>query len=780
MADILYGDTDPYGSSDTDDYESDSGNADNDLGPLEKLDKYISCEHSYNRQMVVRSLPETITQIANLAQPVQKVFDAIVHLSNDSDEAVRMELVEQLPVIAEQCQRYPQLSELNGVSTYMLPIIVKYLSDSCTQVRKATHSTLLRLADQCLTHGDIEQQVLPVLLTLTDPDSIDDFRTEAVMLMSRLAIIVGKDVTERLLLPRFAEMCTDALFHVRKACASNFGEMCKIVGQENTETYLLPKFYYLCEDGVWGVRNACAECFVQVSMVCSLQVRRSDLTQLFIDLICDQSRWVRLAAFQSLGAFIATFADPTLTGLSLTDDGCVVYTESAITRSVSNSAVSKGGISPTAVGSDKDNGVVEQPVGKKTQLTDKLDASGHLARDDSFNSFQFWRITPSMINEQLLTTTLNNSTSSCVQEVVHEVTDSHPTCGIDVLQTAEVSVNSCHLNLSDLDSTADSTCADQQTIVPQELLNHYLSMTEPSRAQTVDSEIMRHCAFNFPAVAYTLGRSNWSYLRNLYNILARDMQWKVRRTLAFSIHQLAVILGEDLTITELVPVFDEFLKDLDEVRVGILKHLADFLRLLKMDVRRLYLTKLPEFLKTDNSRNWRLRLDLTEQLVLLVDIFSPADVHDFLLPIVFSLAYDGVSEVRIAAVKVLSQALKHVQSDDALFVQLTTTIKERFVDHHLSSYRLMFLRLCNQILNDQSIPVEVFAAYFLPHALTASSDTVPNIRIFLARLLCRHLLTSAYFTSENNPSYSNLMAVVDQLTSDKDRDVQNVMKGSSS
>lgn len=55
----------------------------------------------------------------------------------------------------------------------------------------------------------------------------------------------------------------------------------------------LPKFYYLCEDGVWGVRNACAECFVQVSQVCSAAVRHDDLTQLFVSLLCDQSRWVR-------------------------------------------------------------------------------------------------------------------------------------------------------------------------------------------------------------------------------------------------------------------------------------------------------------------------------------------------------------------------------------------------------------------------------------------------------------------------------------------------------
>jgi hypothetical protein len=55
-------------------------------------------------------------------------------------------------------------------------------------------------------------------------------------------------------------------------------------------------------------------------------------------------------------------------------------------------------------------------------------------------------------------------------------------------------------------------------------------------------------------------------------------QWKVRRTLAFSIHEMALIEGDEITHRDLLPVFDGFLKDLDEVRIGVLKHLADFLK----------------------------------------------------------------------------------------------------------------------------------------------------------------------------------------------------------
>jgi len=49
---------------------------------------------------------------------------------------------------------------------------------------------------------------------------------------------------------------------------------------------------------VWGVRKACADVFMPVSCVCSPTVRQAELSPIFINLLRDQSRWVRMAAFQ--------------------------------------------------------------------------------------------------------------------------------------------------------------------------------------------------------------------------------------------------------------------------------------------------------------------------------------------------------------------------------------------------------------------------------------------------------------------------------------------------
>ncbi|KAM7237403.1 hypothetical protein CapIbe_011647 [Capra ibex] len=69
------------------------------------------------------------------------------------------------------------------------------------------------------------------------------------------------------------------------------------------------------------MRKACAECFLAVAHDMSPEVCRARLWPLFITLISDPCRWVLQAAFQSLGPFISTFANPSRAGLYIQEDG---------------------------------------------------------------------------------------------------------------------------------------------------------------------------------------------------------------------------------------------------------------------------------------------------------------------------------------------------------------------------------------------------------------------------------------------------------------------------
>ena len=58
-------------------------------------------------------------------------------------------------------------------------------------------------------------------------------------LLSKMAPLIGKDLTESLFLDRFAGLCVDPLFRVRKVCASNFGDFATVVGGDATEKSLV-------------------------------------------------------------------------------------------------------------------------------------------------------------------------------------------------------------------------------------------------------------------------------------------------------------------------------------------------------------------------------------------------------------------------------------------------------------------------------------------------------------------------------------------------------------
>lgn len=150
----------------------------------------------------------------------------------------------------------------------------------------------------------------------------------------------------------------------------------------------------------------------------------------------------------------------------------------------------------------------------------------------------------------------------------------------------------------------------KQDIVPPILLSYFISMVDMNTQNSLDSEMNYNCAYNFPAIAYTLGVNYWKFIRNLYKKLAEDVSWKVRQTLAYSIHELAIILGTEYTQIDLVPIFDSYVKDVDEVRIGIVANLTKFLKVLSMDYRKSYMPKLNDFLKMDNQRNWRFRNEL--------------------------------------------------------------------------------------------------------------------------------------------------------------------------
>uniref|UniRef100_A0A4W5KN88 Protein phosphatase 4, regulatory subunit 1 n=1 Tax=Hucho hucho TaxID=62062 RepID=A0A4W5KN88_9TELE len=841
------------------------------LTPLGRLDKYVASENIFNRQMVARSLLDTLKAVSEDERDCIGVLERVGRLADDSEPSVRAELMEQVPHIAIFCQEN-RPSIPFAFSKYLLPIVVRYLADQNNQVRKTSQAALLVLLEQeLIERGDIETLVCPVLVDLTAPDSNDDVKTEAMAIICKMAPMVGKDITERLFLPRFCEMCCDCrMFHVRKVCAANFGDICSVVGGEATEELLLPRFFQLCSDNVWGVRKACAECFMTVSSSTSQEVRRTKLSSLFISLISDPSRWVRQAAFQSLGQFISTFASPNSVGQYFREGeegecNCV-HSQNRCNPSLSaNTDYSqrRGDDSPVCTNGNHVDGCLQQDcISNNAQgdhiegedggfcrteemggmdvaeegggeqaaeaLEDVLDGpeclcgkeasslapnpseegdpsstaraqeeeepaeeespcvspQDNIPKQELYNSFHFWRlpIAEMDLDMELLqqgesgqeeppcyfSSSQGKAKASApvldrkqleelIENLEPHIDDPDVKAQVDVLTAAlrattmdshledafleprdsqgghhydnpfgvhqmpllghhsdmERRNSTLQMNHGDDSELSDSSFSPEdekkskhQDVIPQALLDQYLSMTDPSRAQTVDMEIAKHCAYSLPGVAMTLGRQNWHCLRDTYETLASDMQ--------------------------------VCLCSIRKLKLG-----CKWVFQMDNDPKHTWLWQ--NGLRTTKSRYW-----------------SGHQSPDL----------NPIENVCAELKRRVSEIIRKVASCQALLADFLSELVEKFCHSSKWSGRQAFTFICQLVIEDDCVSLEQFSEHLLVPLLQLASDPVANVRVLLAKTIRQSLLEREYFLHSANSHQEALEQTLVALQMDLDKDVK--------
>ncbi|CRK99079.1 CLUMA_CG012113, isoform A [Clunio marinus] len=209
---------------------------------------------------------------------------------------------------------------------HILLIVLRYLSDEPT-VRKSANSTLLYLIENgFLDKKVIKRTVCPVILELLRVDRLEsvrelssgenDIHLNAIGVMAKVAPIIGTEMAHETFFEKFMELSQVEMISVRKHCATIFPVMCEVLGCDLLESSMLPVYVKLCNDTSWNIRNSCAQNIQMVSILCSLQLRRKFLVPIMKKFMFDESRWVVTSALNSLGEFLATFAQPPIIGLA--------------------------------------------------------------------------------------------------------------------------------------------------------------------------------------------------------------------------------------------------------------------------------------------------------------------------------------------------------------------------------------------------------------------------------------------------------------------------------
>jgi len=165
------------------------------------------------------------------------------------------------------------------------------------------------------------------------------------------------------------------------------------------------------------------------------------------------------------------------------------------------------------------------------------------------------------------------------------------------------------------------------------------------------------CAFNYPAVALTLGRGRWSELRGLYLTLAQNRSAKVRRTLAASLGELAQIIGPDNAQRDLMGVWWDAMRSEDdnEIKLKAIEAVPLFAETLgEGRAREEVITGLLDLWREGWLRNWRAREGIMK---IIVDLPGGPELPDTIRTLLRKGLEDEFGAVRDAAISVVRRGL---------------------------------------------------------------------------------------------------------------------------
>jgi len=255
---------------------------------------------------------------------------------------------------------------------------------------------------------------------------------------------------------------------------------------------------------------------------------------------------------------------------------------------------------------------------------------------------------------------------------------------------------------------------------------------------------------------------------------------------------------EKMTEETLLPIFDLFLRDLDEVKVGVIENLSKFLKILSPDTRKNYLTVLEELQQP--KVNWRFRRLVAKQLGDIAELFSSETVTTTILPVVLKLLLDPVAAVRKALFPQLPQIIqilspssrptitvsfaqtspssstlapaprsRAVSASQIQQQQLELSRKQFFnflkeLPKNASySNRLGFCQLCGHSIG--ILEKNLFEEIFLVPVLELIRDKVPNVRLSTAHAL-QKIKNHEYYAEDER-----IINALGELKSDQDPEV---------
>ena len=215
-------------------------------------------------------------------------------------------------------------------------------------------------------------------------------------------------------------------------------------------------------------------------------------------------------------------------------------------------------------------------------------------------------------------------------------------------------------------------------------------------------------AYNFPAVLKYYGKEEWSKLKKIFVFMCNDTDDnQVIFSIISSFHEVSKILGEDITINDLLPLYNNFLQSKNNfIKKYSEDNLYKLLTVANNKIKENYFdfinNTLYNFNVNDNSKiinniTTNIKIDYLNGLRSYFNLYESEKIYNVILPKCVQMCMDKVFIIRKKSSKVLGEIILDLYNKnykkDELF-----KILESFGYNSKFKQRINFVNICKSIL----------------------------------------------------------------------------------
>ena len=251
-----------------------------------------------------------------------------------------------------------------------------------------------------------------------------------------------------------------------------------------------------------------------------------------------------------------------------------------------------------------------------------------------------------------------------------------------------------------------------------------------------------YLAYNFPAILYCYGSEHWPELKPIYIDFCFEMDTKIRRSIIVSFHEISKIIGQTITESELLPIYDTFLNSNDKIEKSLsVRFLPKILMQVSKDKKKKYfkyleaasifIDNIGSKVRNFNFINWKNKLDVIEGILCYYNLYDNDIIYESIFPQCISFCLDDIYKVRKTSSKVLASLIDYLYNVDYKKEQLFKLI-ESFALHKKFHQRLNFVKMCKIFLKNKKLYEEKIKK--LLNELV-DHEKIKDVRICLSKVL---------------------------------------------